>query len=183
MNHPNTFSSAPAWQDELSTAPPGSSSRMDSTHTHFPLSTSLPPRPRLSFQLRSSFITPGPFPLVTGTNREDKMRNRSAASPQTTQGTARVSAATKSHHISTATWIIIVIFSSCISFYVGVWSAWSITSSNGGDASELCVMAANGEDTGELGRKIGDIFKTRLDIGEMYLCLRSYSYLFYAQAF
>jgi hypothetical protein len=69
---------------------------------------------------------------------------------------------------STTNWLIFVIFSSCISFYLGVWTAWAIvpTSSVNNNVSDLCLKAAKGEDRGDLGRKVGDIFKTRLDKGE-----------------
>lgn len=36
------------------------------------------------------------------------------------------------------------------------------------DASKLCLKAVNGADGGELGRKVEEIFKTRLDRGEMH---------------
>lgn len=68
---------------------------------------------------------------------------------------------------STTKWLVIVIFSSCISFYLGVWTALAVapTSSDINHASDLCLKAAKGEDRGDLGRKVGDIFKARLDKG------------------
>lgn len=110
-------------------------------------------------------------------NSWSPMRNRtstSAPSHPPSSGGQVSSNAAKAHSISSATWIIIVMFSSCISFYVGVWTAWSITSASGGlrsESYEHCINAANGEDDGELGKKIGFIFKSRLDRGETEMIL------------
>lgn len=68
----------------------------------------------------------------------------------------------------TTTWLALIIFSSCTSFYLGVWTAWSIQPSS--SDADLCIKAANGDDNGELGRKVGDIFQTRLDSGETMNC-------------
>eukprot|EP00804_Cyclotella_cryptica_P000987 CCRYP_012341-RC/>CCRYP_012341-RC protein AED:0.07 eAED:0.07 QI:286/1/1/1/0.83/0.85/7/369/700 len=92
------------------------------------------------------------------------MRNRTTASPLPTR-ISGISSTSKAVSISTTTWIILIVFSSCISFYVGVWSAWSISSASGtlNEAVDLCLEAASGEGKGDLGRKVRDIFKARLE--------------------
>jgi hypothetical protein len=51
---------------------------------------------------------------------------------------------------------------------MGVWAAWSIApSSIDLNVADLCLKAANGDEKDELGRKVGDIIKTRIDKGEV----------------
>lgn len=71
--------------------------------------------------------------------------------------------------LSATTWLALIILSSCTSFYLGIWTAWSISpsSSDVNAVNDLCIKAALGEDTGELGRKIGDILQSRVDRGEL----------------
>jgi hypothetical protein len=78
--------------------------------------------------------------------------------------------------VGTTTWIIFLVFSSCISFYVGVWVAWSIQPPGGDSAAvgsvkndassdELCLSAINGGG-GELGKRVGDALQLKIDRGE-----------------
>ena len=67
--------------------------------------------------------------------------------------------------INSTTWLALILSSSFTAFYLGIWTAWSINPST--SDLDLCIKAANGDERGELGRKVGDIFKTRLDKGEM----------------
>lgn len=92
------------------------------------------------------------------------MRKRSGGAPLLPSRTLTPPKSRNS--VSSITWLLVVIVFSCTSFYAGFWSAWVVASRDYDGAADLCLKAANGDGGGDLGRRVGDIFKTRLDRGE-----------------
>ena len=66
----------------------------------------------------------------------------------------------------TTTWIILIVFSSLSSFYVGVWA--TLTVASGKDCADCTSICMNAVDTGdgELGRKVGRAFSKNIERGE-----------------